>query len=328
MTSKERVKRAIEFKKPDKLPMEFGVFGVSDTLYFSWNQIGTGDNSKRETLDEWGCTWSRSEVKNMGLVTGNPLDDWEKLSAFKFPAPDDPKFYEGMKERSLKLDRDKYIKAGIFMVLFERLQSLRGFENLMLDFYIEREKIEALADRIVDFDVTIIKNMSRMFPGLVDGISFTDDWGTEQAAFISVELFNEFFKPRYEKIFGACHEAGWHVWLHSCGKVTSLIPSLIEAGVDVFNLLQPRVLGIESFGKKFAGKTCFSTCADIQHTLPFKTNEEIAEEVDLLLKYWATSEGGFVVSDYGDAEAVGVRIDAEKAMFDAYIKYDPFAVRG
>jgi hypothetical protein len=324
MTAKERVKRAIEFRIPDKLPMEFDVYGVSDTAAFGWNQIGTGDNTKRETLDEWGCTWGRSEVKNMGQVTGNPLENWDKLSGYHFPDPDDPVFYEGMEERSRKLDREKYIKTGIFMVLFERLHSLRGFENLMLDFYLDREKLTALADRIVDFDLRIIRNTSKGFPGLIDGIGFSDDWGTEQAAFISVDLFDEFFKPRYKKIFDACHEAGWHVWLHSCGRVTTLVPSLIDAGVDVLNLQQPRVLDIEAFGKKFAGKVCFSTCADIQHTLPFKPAAEIKDEVKLLLQYWAVPGGGFIVSDYGDSQAIGVCDSAKRAMFDAYTAYDPF----
>ncbi|MDR2618155.1 MAG: hypothetical protein LBC62_04710, partial [Treponema sp.] len=233
-------------------------------------------------------------------------------------------FWEGIEERSRRMDPDKYITTGIFMVLFERLHSLRGFENLMLDFYLEREKLEALADRIVEFDIGIIRNTARRFPGRVDGISFSDDWGTEQAAFISVGLFEEFFKPRYKKIFGACHEAGWHVWLHSCGKITALVPSLIETGVDVFNLLQPRVFGLEEFGKQFAGKTCFSTCADIQHTLPFKSQPEIEEEVKLLLQYWATPQGGFILSDYGDNHAVGVSEDAHRAMFDAYMRHDPY----
>jgi hypothetical protein len=324
MTAKERVKRAIEFKTPDRLPMEFGAYGISDTAGFGWNQTGTGDRGKRETLDEWGCTWTRSEVENMGLVTGNPLDDWDKLENYQFPDPEDPLFWEGLEERSRKLDPNTYIKTGIFMVLFERLHSLRGFENLMLDFYLEREKLEALTDRIVEFDIGIIRNTARRFPGLIDGISFSDDWGTEQAAFISVELFDQFFKPRYQTIFGACHEAGWHVWLHSCGKITALVPSLIDAGVDVFNLLQPRVFGLEAFGKQFAGKTCFSTCADIQHTLPFKSPPEIEEEVELLLEYWATPQGGFIVSDYGDNHAVGVSEKAHRAMFDAYMKHDPY----
>ena len=138
MTSKERVKRAVEFRTPDRLPLEFGAFGASDTAGLGWNQIGTGDNSKRETVDEWGCTWQRNETKNMGQVKGHPLESWDNLSGYRFPDPDNPVFWEGIEERAKALDRDLYIKTGIFMVFFERLHSLRGFENLMMDFYLER----------------------------------------------------------------------------------------------------------------------------------------------------------------------------------------------
>jgi len=31
-----------------------------------------------------------------------------------------------------------------------------------------------------------------------------------------------------------------------------------------------------------------------------------------------------IVSDYGDSQAIGVTDVAKKAMFDAYIKYDPY----
>ena len=324
MTSKERVKRAIEFNNPDRLPMEFSACGVNDSASIKWRQIGTGDKTQRQTVDEWGCVWGRSEVVNMGLVTGHPLDDWGKLKNYPFPDPDDPVFWVGLEEAGRELDREKYIKTSIFMVLFERLHSLRGFENCLLDLYVERDKIENLADRIVEFDIGIIRNTSRLFPGLIDGISFTDDWGTEQAAFISTELFDEIFKPRYKRIFDACHEAGWHVWLHSCGQMEELIPSFIETGVDVFNLLQPRVFGIEKFGRRFAGKTCFSTCADIQHTLPFKSGPEIEEEVKLLLDHWSTSKGGYIVSDYGDPLAIGVTEESKRIMFNAYNRYDPY----
>ena len=324
MTSKERVKRAVHFETPDKLPMEFSDFGVCDTAWLNWNQIGTGDNTKRRTYDEWGCMWQRSDVKNMGQVTGHPLAEWESLNGFKFPDPDDPAFFRGMEERARNLVKDKYVLTGIFMVLFERLHSLRGFENLLADLYEEPGKFNGLADRIVEFDVKMIRNIKKRFPDLIDGISFTDDWGTEQASIIGKDLFDKFFKQRYKIIFDECKAAGWDVWLHSCGKVTELVPPLLEAGVHLLNLQQPRVLGIEDFGKQFAGKVCLSSCCDIQHTLPMKSNQEIAEEAKLLLKYWATPDGGFILSDYGDSRAIGVREEAKRAMFEAFVENDPY----
>lgn len=327
MNSYEIVRNAIEFNYPDRLPYEFGSMGVSDTYGVGWNQIGTGDNNKKETYDEWGCLWVRTEQSNMGQVKGHPLYDWRLLDSLKLPDPNDPRFYEGMEGKFYGSD-SKYVTTGIFMLLFERMHALRGFENTLMDLYLERENIEKLADMIVDFDIELIHNISGRFPGQIHGLTFTDDWGTERACFINPSLWNEFFKPRYKKIFDEAKKAGWHIWMHSCGKVNDLIDGMIEAGVNVLNLQQPRALGIEEIGKRFSGKVCFSTTCDIQYTLPFKGETDIIEEAKLLIDCWGTDKGGLILSEYGDGNAIGVGDDKKKIMFDAFSKYDRWKKSG
>ena len=146
-TSYEVIKNAIHFNCPDRLSIQFSVFGECDTHGIGWNQIGTGDRKERETYDEWGCKWSRSKVKNMGLVTGHPLIDWVNLAGYKWPDPNSRQLYDGMEEK-FQGSEDKYISTGIFMLLFERMYALRGFENTLTDLYLEKENIEMLADRI------------------------------------------------------------------------------------------------------------------------------------------------------------------------------------
>jgi hypothetical protein len=323
MSSYEVVRRAIEFGTPDRLPVRFGLLGMDDTFGIGWNQIGTGDNTLHSTFDEWGCEWARSEVANMGQVKGYPLLKWSNLDKYRWPDPDNKAFYTGMEDRFTGYD-GKYVATSIFMLLFERMHSLRGFENVLEDLYLEQERIEKLADRIVEFDIRIIENISNRFPGKIHGFTFTDDWGTELATFIKPELWDEFFKPRYKRIFDAVHRAGWHVWMHSCGKINGIIGSLIEIGLNVINLQQPRVLGIEELGNKFRGKICFESLCDIQHTLPFKGEKEIREEANLLLKHWASDKGGFILSDYGDGRAIGVELEKKKIMFDEFLRKDPF----
>ena len=321
-TSKEVIKNAIEFKTPDRMPATWWQSGVGDVNGIGWNQKGTGDNRLKYTIDEWGCGWSRTDVKNMGQITYHPLSDWDDYDSFEFPDPDNPEFYTGIEERASYCDDSKYIMTSIFMLLFERLHGLRGYENLMLDFYLERDKLEILADKIVEFDLRIIENIAGLFPGKIDGSSFTDDWGTQTALMINPKLWNEFFKPRYKKIFDKCHEYGWHVWMHSCGYVNEIIEPLIEIGCNVLNLQQPRALGIEEIGKRFAGLVCFETNCDIQHTLPFKSNEEIEEEVRLLVNCWGTEKGGFILGNYGDISAIGTKAESIGVMFEAFQRND------
>jgi uroporphyrinogen decarboxylase len=323
MTPYEVVKRAITFQRPDRLPMRFSTLGLNDTHYVATNAIGTGDHSKRQTYDEWHCLWVRSEVANMGQVLGHPLADWSAVDSYQWPNPDDPAYYAGMAERFADSE-GKYVCTGIFMLLFERMHTLHGMDNVLTELYIDRPRMEYLADRIVEFDLAVIRNIGQRFPGRIHGFTFTDDWGTELATFVSPRMWCEFFQPRYARIFQAAHEQGWDVWMHSCGKVNEIVGPLIEIGLNVINLQQPRALGIEELGERFAGQICFESLCDIQATLPFKGRDDIRAEARLLLERWGTPQGGFILSDYGDGEAIGVPLWKKEAMLEAFREFDPY----
>jgi hypothetical protein len=134
-------------------------------------------------------------------------------------------------------------------------------------------------------------------------------------------MWREFFADRYTRLFGAIHAAGMHAWMHSCGHVNEIIGEWIGCGLDVVNLQQPRNLGIEEIGRRYAGKICFETTCDIQATLPWKSAEEIRAEARLLLEQWSTPRGGFVLSDYGDPVAIGVAEDRKRVMLEEFLKY-------
>jgi uroporphyrinogen decarboxylase len=323
MTSYEVVRKAIEFEKPDRLPVQFDSLGVNDFHFVKWNQIGAGDKRLSTSIDEWQCGWQRTETTNMGQVKIHPLASHKYLDNFPWPDPDNESFYQGMEEKFAG-GEGKYVTSGIFMLLFERMHALLGFERTLTGLVLERELMEALADRIVAFDLGVIRNISNRFPGQIHGFNFTDDWGTQRALFIKPSLWEDFFRPRYQRIFEAIHEAGWHVWMHSCGKINSILGSLIEIGVDIIELQQPRALGIEEIGQQFRGKVCFASMVDIQHTLPFSGVDEIRAEAELLLDHWSTPEGGFILIDYGDGNAIGVSLENKKTMLDVFLKADPW----
>jgi hypothetical protein len=324
MMSHEVVCRAIEFRRPERLPVQFEALGMNDFHHVKWNQIGVGDKKFATSIDEWGCVWQRSEVANMGQVKGHPLAERNSVDSFRWPDPDNPAFYDGMESRFAG-GEGKYVTTGIFMLLFERMHALCGFENILTGLYLEREWMETLADRIVDFDLGIIENVSRRFPGVIHGFNFTDDWGTQRELIINPKLWESFFRPRYERIFAAIHAAGWHVWMHSCGKINAILNSLIEIGVDVIEPQQPRTLGIEEIGRQFRGKVCFASLCDIQHTLPMEGEAEIRSEAERLLAHWATPDGGFILIDYGDGTAIGVGLETKRLMLEAFLKADPWA---
>jgi uroporphyrinogen-III decarboxylase len=257
-------------------------------------------------------------VTNMGQPLGHNLTSWDLLDEIRFPDPHDDNRFAAVEER-LQSAGDKYVMCGVGFTFFERMHYLRGMTDLLADLYENPKRVHELAERVLAFPVGIAEEIGRRFRGRIHGFGMTDDWGTQQAAFTSLPMFREFFKPYYRRLFDAIHEAGMHAWMHSCGHVNDIVGEWIDCGLDVVNLQQPTNLGIVEMGERYRGRICFESLCDIQMTLPWKSAEEIRAEARLLIEHWATPRGGFVLSDYGDGAAIGVPIEKKRIMLQEFL---------
>lgn len=321
----EIVRRAVEFDGPERLPFHFLLDAEqSDVVFVWWNFIGPGDYALHQSYDEFGCLWVRPDDHTMGQVKGHPLADWRAWEQYRWPDPNDADFYEGMQERFVGLE-GKYILTGIVMLLWERMWALHGFEDSLADLYLEPEKMANLADRIVEYDLGVIENLSRRHADRIHGLIFSEDWGTQESLMIRPELWRAFFKPRYKILFEAIHQAGWHVWMHTDGRVNDIVGDLIEVSLDVIQFMSPNVVGIEEIGARFRGRLCFSGGCDLQDTLPCKSAQEIRAEARLILDHWAAPEGGFIAAiDDEDARDLGIPEENIRVMVEAFREADPW----
>ncbi len=323
LSRREIVRRAIEFESPPRIPFwQHALTDVPDDVCDCWemDRAKAGWFFDKAAEDDWGCGWAVTPTcKNMGQVVRHPLEDWLKLDTYRPPDPRDP-FYFSRIEESFAAAGDRYVALSCHFNLFERLHMLHGFPQTLADLYYEPAKIEKVLDMILEFKLGLFAELHRRYPGRIDGLFCTDDWGTQQAPFIRGQMFRDFFLHRYRVLTDAAHGYGWHYILHSCGKVNALIPNFLEMGVDVLNLEQPQTYGIEELGRQFAGKTCFLTTADIQTTMPGGNLEKIRAEVRELVDHWATPRGGFIVFNYGFDEAIGTTPKATATMFHEFVR--------
>jgi len=322
MQSREIVRRAIEFRNPPRLPFwQHDMAGVPDDVceIREMDRAEAGWFFDNPGMDDWGCGWARTELKNMGQVVGHPLADWSLFKQYRPPNPRNPFYFERI-EPLLEQAGERYVAVTCHFNLIERLHMLRGFVAMIEDFYLEPTRIERLLDMILEFKLAQLEEFHRRFDKRVDGIFLTDDWGTQQQTFVGNEVFEQFFARRYAELFGAIHGYGWHAILHSCGRVNAFVPRFIELGADVLNLQQPRAYGLVEFGEQFKGKVCFLTTVDIQATLPCGIEKEVREEARLLVRHWSTPAGGFIVFNYGDPAVVGSSPEMKRAMFDEFVK--------
>ena len=329
MERKEIVRRAIEFDMPPRLPFFLGSAWTKKLLKqfedFPNDFCDSWEMDRQEAgwffdnaaPDDWGCQWKTTTSKNMGQVVSHPLENWNKLDSYTPPDPKNPFYFKRIDEE-IQDAGDRYTIITSHFNLIERLEMLRGFANTLVDFYMEPEKINKVLDMILEYKVEHIREAGRRFGDRVNGIFLTDDWGTQENTYISQDLFREFFLDRYKELYKVVHDNGWHVIQHSCGNVVDFVPLFMEAGVDVMNMQQPRVYGIENVGNKFAGKICFLTTVDIQNTLPKCNHDEVRQEAVELVKHWSRPSGGLIVFNYGDSDAIGTTDDVTNTMFQAF----------
>ncbi len=326
MTSRERVKRAVLFEGPDKVPCalpepyrnDFTGGGPLAKPVMKWEQ--NVDYVQRQT-DEFGCVWEKlAGDKTMGQVVEFPLDDYSKLASFKFPNYKEPDRYKHLPEMIEKNKREeKFFLAGIPFSLIHRLEYLRGHEAAWTDPYEYPEELENLLDILSDIAIDAIDMLTEL--GGVDGIISYDDWGLQDRPMISPDIFAKFWAPRYKRVYNYAHKKGMLTFLHSCGHITDLLPHLIDAELDVIQQDQQENMGIDILSKRFGGKICFWDPVDIQGVMIRGSVEDVRAYARKLIDSFGRFNGGFIAKWYPDPDAVEHSWEKIHAMCQEFMEY-------
>jgi uroporphyrinogen decarboxylase len=339
MEGYEVIRRNIEFDKPDRVGLRFNSLGVSDVfrIYVQplralrpKNMMGLGMHKKIRThpgqVDSWGCRWDKiGDISDgeMGLVLDPPLKDLGSIETYPFPDPHNPELFDGL-ETALSRSDGKFVQLNSPFCLFERLHFLYGFDSAMRDLILDQSRMEKLLDKIIAYQIGIVEEAGRLGKGRIHCFDTTDDWGTQENLFISPRLWRKLFKPRYKTLIDTIHNNGMVIRFHSDGKINAIFDDLIELGVDILNIHQPRLLGIDAVAKKLAGKVCFEVTADIQSTLPTGDRDRIRSEVREIIDKWTSGNGGMIGIEYRYGGAAGIPEEAMKWVLEAFLEFGSF----
>jgi len=185
--------------------------------------------------DMFGIEWEYVPTVNGSMVRpGEPfvkdLDHWEDDMVF----PDiDAWDWEDCAERTEDLRSDgRILKISMFTGFFERLISMVEMTDALLAMIDEdsQDAIHRFFDRLADLYCAIFEKYGKYFHP--DVVWFHDDWGSQLAPFFHAETLLEVIGPYMKRVVNAAHENGFFFDLHSCGHIESLVPAMIEMGID------------------------------------------------------------------------------------------------
>ena len=296
MDSRERVARTLRHEAVDRVPRQLwylpGVymfrhqelldmldrhpndFGPADCTFGTGRRCRGDENVPGFYTDAWGCVWKVAEPGVVGEVKEHPIDELTDVDRYEIPWEllDEADFTRVNRSCA---ETSKFVLVGTEVRPFERMQFLRGTERLFMDLAYGEKEILTLRDRLHEFYVRQIEMLAATD---VDGVSFMDDWGTQQTLLISPEIWRAVYKPLYKDYCDILHARGKSVFFHSDGHIEAIFPDLIEIGVDAVNS-QLFCMDIEKLGERYAGKVTFWGEIDRQHVLPFGTPDDVRAAV-------------------------------------------------
>ena len=311
MTGRERVKAALTFNHPDRVPrdlwaLKYVTFARKSEYQDVLNEFPMDTISADADYlpsdrglpyypepgyytDHWGCVWHVGEPGVIGEVKHPALPDWSGLAHFQPP-------WERLRGRKfdsvsrLYESTERFVFSEWTAAPFERMQFLRGTESLFMDMAYGTKEVRDLLQMVHEYNLEDIRQWSSAD---VDGIIFADDWGSNQNLLISPRMWRELFKPLYKEYVDLIHAGGKFAFYHSDGQISSIYGDLVEIGIDALNS-QLFVMDIEELGRKYSGKITFWGELDRQHILPFGTPEDVQAAIQRLRKALWREDGGCI----------------------------------
>ncbi len=188
---------------------------------------------------------------------------------------------------------DKYILVLIYGSHFEKAYFSRGIENFLADMAGDPAFARKLLSKIIDKNMVMLENFLALPE--IDGVLLGSDWGSQLDLLMSPTVWQEMIRPGEQKEYDLVHAYGKDVWVHSCGNIEKIIPSLVEMGLDVLNPIQPEAMDIAMLKNTYGHKLTFWGGVSTQQTLPFGTPDEVKAEARRV-RDMMSAGGGYIFS--------------------------------
>lgn len=268
MTSRERVRRAIAHQTPDRVPIQDAPWGATverwrheglpdgiapeDHFNYDVRYLGAdltfrlpvrtlhADEEYVTKTTPWGGVRrdhrDRSTTPEVIECPIQTKDDWLRLKPLLQP---DITRVDWVTARA---NYQRWREEGRYIVFsaasgYDQTQQLIRSEHLLLTM---AEDPEFIADIVMTIARMIIAafEMLTAYGFEFDALWTYNDMGYRNASLFSPEMYRAIIQPADRRLWDMAHHHGAQTILHSCGRVSGLIPVLLETGLDCLQPLE------------------------------------------------------------------------------------------
>ena len=292
----------------EELPKAYTRYAAPPVVSGDWYAEG-------RYVDEWGCVFENvqagliGEVKRPMIPAGE--DGWERATQALRP-PEELLTLDRARVNEYCSGTDRFVLAGELARPFERMQFIRGTEEMFMDIALDSPAMRRCLEQVHDFYKRLLTVWAETD---VDGLFFMDDWGSQRNLLVDPAWWVKVVKPMYRDYSDIAHGHGKKLFFHSDGYTLDIIPHLIDIGVDAANL-QVFCIGPERL-RQFRGKITFWGEMDRQDALVHGTRQSIAAAVSHMRDaVWA--EGGAIAQcEFG----AGAKPELVRMVFEEWARY-------
>lgn len=322
MTGKERISKILRHEPVDRIGIYEHFWGDTHREWCSKGKIGKDENFDDHFKFDLSECWAFNMVLDLDFVPetvsetedtitmkdGNGAilkhhkhhdttpehvgytitckDEWDEVKHLLTADPRRINFeaYRNAKAAAAKAGRF-FCWSGVNV--FELMHPVCGHENMLVGMLLEPEWIEEMCTMFSRVTVELQEMLFKQ-EGYPDGIWYYEDMGFKQKPFMSPAKYIELLQPAHKYTIDYAHSHNMPVIMHSCGFVETLLPHMIEAGIDCLQVIEIKAgMDLIKLYKEFGDKIAFMGGIDVR---VLYTNDralidkELEEKIPVVMK--------------------------------------------
>jgi len=339
MTSLERVLAVLRHQEPDRVPhFEWvhdvdliknmthggGYWDLVDLLDIdgvmvapTYRKTSLGNNIYS---DEWGAVREIGKDNyGMPVDAKAPIKGYEDLETWQPPDPEADFRYEPIK---VAVERFGGKRAIILQMrdVWSGPRDYMGYAQLFINLKERPALVEAVVQKCVDHYIRVIQRAAEMG---VNVVFSGDDVADNRGPMFAPNLWENLFLPHYRRLTTAIHEAGLYHWKHSDGNMYPLLDSIVAAGSDGIDPIDPSGgMELKVVKAKYGDRVAIKGNVDQTELLMYGPPEAVVESVKSCIVD-AGVGGGYVCSSSNSIHS-GVDPELYKIMVDSIHHYGQY----